>query len=81
MTSNMKTGVLQSSWYLLRVCVSIFGRQHTIAVQLLKQRFLEQDINEDIMIYKPYSLRVYGKSAHLHLKFAQNFAAVEFCNL
>ena len=29
-------------------------------------------------------LRVYGKSAHLHLKFAQNFAvklAAEFCNL
>ena len=30
------------------------------------------------------ALRVYGESAHLHLKFAQNFAvklAAEFCNL
>ena len=30
------------------------------------------------------ALRVYGKSAHLHLKFAQNFVVkldAEFCNL
>ena len=65
-----------------------YGRVPTANVRCLIACFITMNFINVLYTYHEMiasaTLRVYGKSAHLHLKFAQNVTvklAAEFCNL